>query len=153
MKSALLSRSTLILAVVLLTGVGCRKLKHSESGKTVTQIQGETPAPQGGKGGNATLKITPNHDGLIIDSCMVYIKYDASVIPFDNQFDDSAKARIIDGKTYATFSGLKTGNYYIFGRGWDLVRSEKVSGGMPFIITEEHKGTTHSFDLAIMDYE
>lgn len=153
MKSALLSRSTLILAVVLLTGVGCRKLKHSESGKTVTQIQGEAPAPQGGKGGNATLKITPNHDGLNIDSCMVYIKYDASVIPFDNMFDDSTKARKIDGVPVATFSGLKTGNYYIYGMGWDLVRSEKIRGGMPFIITEEHKGTTHSFNLAVMDYE
>jgi len=152
MKSALLSRLLMLLAVVAVIGVGCRKIKHNSNSTTVTVSPSQTPKPVAGKGGNATLKITPNHDTLNIDSCMLYIKYDAAVVPFDSTYDDSVRAINTTGIPIATFSGLKPGNYYLFAKGWDLVRSEKVKGGLPFVILEENKNTIHSFVLPIQNY-
>lgn len=90
----------------------------------------------GGKGGKATLKITTKHHGKDIDSCTVYIKYNELNTP--SSYDDSAKA-IFDsnGKPVVTFAGLKKGNYYLFGRGWDTTISNVVIGGLPFSIEDE----------------
>lgn len=154
MKSALLSRYLLLLAAVIFIGVGCKKIKQTENSTTVKYTPGTVaPKPVAGKGGGASLRITPNHDTLNIDSCMLYIKYDAQVVPFDGKYDDSAKALMIQGTPVATFSGLKTGNYYLLAKGWDLVRSQKVRGGLPFIVLEENANTVHSFVLPIQEYE
>lgn len=155
MKSALLSRYLLLLAAVILVGAGCKKIKRTENSVTVTTNNGETPKTTGGKGGNASFEITPNHNGIDIDSCMVYIKYDASVIPANGRFDDSTWAVRAD-KTQppvATFWGLKPGNYYIYGKGWDLVRSQHVHGGLPFIILQDNTNTTHIYNLPLMEME
>ncbi|HEY9177442.1 MAG TPA: hypothetical protein VIN07_07105 [Flavipsychrobacter sp.] len=155
MKSALLSRYLLLLAAVILVGAGCKKIKRTENSVTVTTNNGETPKTTGGKGGNASFEITPNHDGIDIDSCMVYIKYDASVIPANGRYDDSTWA-VRETKTQppvATFSGLKPGNYYIYGQGWDLIRSQHVHGGLPYIILQDNTNTTHIFNLPLMQME
>lgn len=155
MKSALLSRYLLLLAAVILVGAGCKKIKRTENSVTVTTNGGETPKSTGGKGGNASFEITPNHDGVDIDSCKVFIKYDASVIPVNNQFDDSVwavrDARDRTKPPVATFSELKPGNYYIYAKGWDIIRSVHVHGGLPFIIIEDHVNTTHIFNLPLME--
>lgn len=155
MKSALLSRYLLLLAAVILVGAGCKKIKRTENSVTVTTNGGETPKSTGGKGGNASFEITPNHNGVDIDSCMVYIKYDASVIPVNNQYDDSTWAvrdeRDATKPPVATFSSLKPGNYYIYAKGWDIIRSVHVHGGLPFIIIEDHVNTTHIFNLPLME--
>lgn len=95
--------------------------------------------PVGGLGGNATLKLTPRHHGRQIDSCTIYIKYDAVNPPADSVYDDSARCVLIDGVPVATFAGLKKGNYYLFGFGWDpqLSPPQNVRGGIPWTITEE----------------
>lgn len=155
MKSALLSRYLLLLAAVILVGAGCKKLKRTENSVTVTTNGGETPKSTGGKGGNASFEITPNHNGIDIDSCMVYIKYDASVIPQDGRFDDSAWA-VRENKTTppaAKFSWLKPGNYYVYAKGWDLIRSVHVHGGLPFIIIQDNVNTNHIYNLPLMEME
>ncbi len=155
MKSALLSRYLLLLAAVILVGAGCKKLKRTENSVTVTTNGGETPQSTGGKGGNASFEITPNHNGIDIDSCMVYIKYDASVIPQDGRFDDSAWA-VRENKTtppVAKFSWLKPGNYYVYAKGWDLIRSVHVHGGLPFIIIQDNVNTNHIYNLPLMEME
>lgn len=155
MKSALLSRYLLLLAAVILVGAGCKKLKRTENSVTVTTNGGETPKSTGGKGGNASFEITPNHNGIDIDSCMVYIKYDASVIPQDGRFDDSAWA-VRETKTtppVAKFSWLKPGNYYVYAKGWDLIRSVHVHGGLPFIIIQDNVNTNHIYNLPLMEME
>lgn len=88
-----------------------------------------------GKGGNATLRVTPRHHGINIDSCMVYIKYNSSEIA--STYDDSIWCVPSGGKPVATFSQLKKGNYYIYGKGWDPTIIQEVVGGIPFTITEE----------------
>lgn len=99
----------------------------------------DAPPEIGGKGGLATLKITPRHHGRQIDSCMIYIKYDAVNPPADSVYDDSARCVLINGIPIATFAGLKKGNYYLFGYGWDPLLSppQNVRGGIPWTVTEE----------------
>lgn len=152
MKSALLSRFLIILAATAFVGVGCKKLNHTSNSTVVTVSPDQPPKPVSGAGGTASFRIIPNHNGIDIDSCMVYIKYDAAVVPADKQYDDSVKAMIVDGKPIARFDNLLPGNYYLFGNGWDLVRSEHVHGGLPFVILEENKSTTHTFTLPLEQY-
>jgi len=157
MKSALLSRYTILLAAVILVGVGCKKIKSTSSTNTttITNPDGGTIVnpPTAGPGGEAGFRITPNHNNLNIDSCLVFIKYDAAVVPKDGKYDDSTWAKPDkDGVPVASFNGLKPGNYYLFGRGWDLIRSQKVKGGLPFTILEENKRAAHSLVLPIYSY-
>jgi len=91
--------------------------------------------PSGGKGGNATLRITPKHHQPAKDSVMVYIKYNTLDKP--SSYDDSARTQVIGTDTVATFTGLKKGNYYIYGYGWDPAIQQNIKGGIPYVITEE----------------
>lgn len=106
----------------------------------------EDPEPIGGKGGNAVLKVTPQHHGKNIDSCTIYIKYNAQDKPAT--FDDSVKCVMEGGKPVATFSGLKKGKYYLFGFGWDPSIGMSVKGGAPYTISQE---STQSYNLAVTE--
>jgi hypothetical protein len=101
--------------------------------------KGDDETPVGGPGGNATLKITPWHHDKMIDSCMIYIKYNAVNPPADSVYDDSARCVLVNGEPIATFAGLKKGNYYLFGYGWDpqLSPPQAVRGGIAWPVTEE----------------
>jgi len=90
----------------------------------------------GGKGGNAVLKITPQHHGRNIDSCTVYIKYNTLDAP-TGSYDDSALCVQIDSTPVATFTQLKKGKYYLYGKGWDPTILQGVKGGLPYTITQE----------------
>ena len=89
----------------------------------------------GGKGGSATLKITSKHHGKNIDSATIYIKYNAQDKP--TSYDDSVKCVMESGKPVATFTPLKKGKYYLYGKGWDKNAGNYVEGGIPYIISEE----------------
>lgn len=88
-----------------------------------------------GKGGNTTLKVTPQHHGQNIDSCTIYLKYNAKELPSD--FDEQTICIMENGKPVATFTGLKKGDYYIYGKGWDPSITQKVVGGIPYTVSEE----------------
>ncbi len=106
----------------------------------------EDPEPVAGKGGNAVLNIVPRHHAKIIDSCLVFIKYNAQDLP--SSFDDSVWCQPVNGVSTAIFSGLTKGQYYIFGRGYDEDIDQICIGGGPFTITEE--GNLH-YNLAITE--
>ncbi len=80
----------------------------------------------GGKGGKATLRVIPHHDGVDVDSCLIYIAY--NTLDTTKNYDDSAYCLPVNGRPTVIFSDLKPGNYYIAGKGWDLYKSVKVSG-------------------------
>jgi len=88
-----------------------------------------------GKGGNAVLKVTPQHHGKNIFDCMVYVKYNTQDKPA--AYDDSAKCTTVDGNPVATFTGLKKGNYYFYGHGYDPDIAQDVNGGLPYTVAEE----------------
>ncbi|MCD6062584.1 MAG: hypothetical protein K0R82_495 [Flavipsychrobacter sp.] len=113
---------------------------------SIISCEREDPDPIGGKGGNAVLKITPQHHSMNIDSCMVYIKYNTQDKPAS--FDDSTKCIMEGGKPVATFSNLKKGKYYLFGFGWDPSIGMAVKGGAPYTIKEE---SSQSYNLAVTE--
>ncbi len=106
----------------------------------------EDPEPKAGKGGNAVLHIVPRHHAKIIDSCLVFIKYNAQDLP--SEFDDSVWCKPVNGMSTATFTGLSKGQYYIFGRGYDEDIDQICIGGGPYTIEEE--GELH-YNLAITE--
>ena len=129
-----------LLCLFLLTGIFAASCKKSDDNNAATA----------GKGGNAVLKITPRHHGKQIDSCTIYVKYNAVDAPVNGVYDDSAKCVLTGGIPVATFSGLKTGNYYLYGYGWDptLVPPQHVRGGFAYPLQQE---TAQSYDLAISE--
>lgn len=92
-----------------------------------------------GKGGEATLKVTPQHHGNNIEQCVIYLKYNASTPPSATTegYDENIAVAMEDGKPVATFTKLKKGKYYIYGYGYDPTISQDVKGGIPFEITSE----------------
>ena len=90
-----------------------------------------------GKGGNATLRIVPKHhnENKNIVNGKIYIKYNAQDAP--STFDDSADCIMTSGVSTATFTGLKKGNYYLTGVGYDTSIKQSVKGGIPYTINAE----------------
>ncbi|MEO6832462.1 MAG: hypothetical protein ABI169_09670 [Chitinophagaceae bacterium] len=111
----------------------------------------DNPTPAiGGKGGNATLNVTPRHHGRQIDTCTIYIKYNSTDAPTNGQYDDSLQCVLVGGIPVASFTNLKKGNYYLYGFGWDptLTPPQHVKGGYAYSIQTE---TVQSVDLAISE--
>lgn len=124
MKNNIINKIAILALMFICVAASCNKNKNSV----------------GGKGGKATLKITPRHHINAIDSCTVYIKYNTLDKPGDGvqQYDESAKCVKVDGKPVATFTGLKQGKYYIYGYGWDPAIPDTVVGGMPYTISADN---------------
>lgn len=102
---------------------------------SLTACERDETITVGGKGGNATLKVTPQHHGDNIDSCTVYLKYNAQDKP--STYDEQVTCVMENGKPVATFANLNKGNYYVYGKGWDPGIEQEVDGGIPYTITEE----------------
>lgn len=119
-----ISRAFLLLT--LCVSVLACKDKRNTATPTTTSI--------GGKGGLATMHVAMDHDTFYVDSGMVYMKYNALVMPADKKFDDSSKMIMVQGKPVAIFTELKPGNYFLYGKGWDIKRSKTVYGTRPYTI-------------------
>jgi hypothetical protein len=101
-----------------------------------------------GKGGSATLSIIAQHHTVTknITTCKMYIKYNAQDVPA--YYDDSIQCNVSDSEAVGIFSGLKTGNYYIYGFGYDSSVKQNVKGGMPYTISAE---TNQTVNLAVTE--
>jgi uncharacterized membrane protein len=91
-----------------------------------------------GKGGNAVLRIVPEHHTIStnIINGKIYIKYNALDAP--SSFDDSTNCILSNGVPTGIFNNLKKGDYYIVGTGYDTSINEFVKGGLPYTIKEEN---------------
>ena len=112
----------------------------------------DNSAPIAGKGGNATLTLNLKHHGVghnLINS-KVYVKYNAQDVPSNRLYDDSLTAieDASDTLQIAVFSGLKNGNYYFYGTGYDTSIFKPVYGGIPFKITLQ---STQAYDLPVSE--
>ncbi len=103
-----------------------------------------------GTGGNTTLVVAPQHHGKPIDSCTVYLKYNTMDAPGTgtSNYDISAKVMMVNGTPVATFPGMKKGQYYVFGFGYDPSINQNVIGGIPYKITAD--GTVN-IDLPVSE--
>lgn len=79
----------------------------------------------GGKGGNVTIKISPEYYGEFVDTCIIYVKYGTLDAPASGVYDDSAVCVVTNDTSVATFTGLTTGLYYFLGVGYH------ATGGHP----------------------
>jgi hypothetical protein len=83
-----------------------------------------------GKGGYATLSITPQ-----------YIKYNTKNTPA--YYDDSVQTILQNGIPTAVFTELTKGDYYIYGIGIDTSIMQTVKGGIPYTIETETAQTIY----------
>ena len=86
--------------------------------------------------GKAMIKGRVMHHDLPIHESVVYIKYDAREFPGTSTGDYDASTPV-DADANFEFTGLKKGNYYLFGIGFDPEISETVIGGVPVIIKDK----------------
>jgi len=92
----------------------------------------------GGLGGHAVINIAAQHEARDIDSCWIYIKYNATEPSVLTGYDDSAIAAVKDlGRPLTAFGQLTTGNYYLFAKGYDPVYQQNVSGSIVVTIDRE----------------
>ena len=91
-----------------------------------------------GLGGTSVLSIMPtNALSGYVDSCTVYIKYNATQAPGNNVYDDSEVCKLVNGVSVATFSNLNVGNYYIHTKGYEsALTPPNVSGGQAYNILQ-----------------
>ncbi|MBS1771346.1 MAG: hypothetical protein JST82_00710 [Bacteroidetes bacterium] len=112
-----------------------------------------TPAPYAlaGKGGTAKLLINAKHHDYTLDSCTIYLRYDAVEMPtiYNWRFDDSMKVKPQSGGLYAIFDSLKQGNYYIWAKGWDpnyAAVADSVIGGTAFKVIDT---VTRTYNITV----
>lgn len=93
-------------------------------------------AKNAGTGGNNTIIATAKHHGLIIPEATIYIKYNSKDFPGENtSVYDDFKTAGKDGKV--TFEGLKRGDYYLYGIGYDSSIKQTVVGGIPIQLLQK----------------
>lgn len=121
-----------LMAGLMLLAAGCGKDDDSKGASTFS------------------LQVTPKHHGRAIDSCTIYIKYDAVDAPADGRYDDSAKCVPLNGAPVAVFSNLKRGNHYLYGYGWDpqLTPPKAVKGGYAY---PDNGDATQRVELAVSE--
>lgn len=87
-------------------------------------------AKNAGTGGNNIITATAKHHGKIIPNATIYIKYNAKEFPGEStSVYDDYKTAGADGKV--KFEGLKRGDYYFYGIGFDSAINQAVVGGIP----------------------
>lgn len=94
-----------------------------------------------GLGGNTTVVAKPKHHGVAIYSQSnypdsAYVKFNTQDFPGWNPSDYDAIFTGTAGEDHVTIPGLKTGHYYIWMAGFDTTIAERVTGGMPVMLTQ-----------------
>ena len=94
-----------------------------------------------GTGGNVTIAAFPKHHNMPMSSDSNYV--DSAFVKFNatNSLGSNASAYDLivpgePGEDHVHIEGLKTGKYFIFMTGFDTLISQRVSGGIPDVITQ-----------------
>lgn len=129
-------KSTVLLVVLALMAASC-----SKDGEKVANCRtcGETK-----------IVVDVMHHNSLIDTGMVYIKY--NTINATTEFDDSAKL-VKNSADYATatFNYKRVGNYYIYAKGYDKKLQEGVLGGVPVNITYDYQATGYKTTVPVSE--
>lgn len=83
-----------------------------------------------GLGGEATIKGHVKHHSALIPNAIIHIKFGAKESPGTSasSYDESVTA---DANAYYEITGLKKGDYYLYGVGMDSAIGKAVVGGIP----------------------
>jgi hypothetical protein len=82
--------------------------------------------PGRGQGGVGVITVLAQHNGKIIDTATIYIKYGSSTAVTISGYDDSVKTALNGQPATASFDSLRNGNYYIYCSG---LNADTVLGG------------------------
>jgi hypothetical protein len=83
-----------------------------------------------GTGGKVQLNIEAKHHTTPIPGCRIFIKYGAQEFPGSNTANYDASITL-DNNGKGSFTGLRKGDYYLYGVGFDPGLLENVTGGIP----------------------
>ena len=117
----------------------------------ITGITSLNSCSKPGLGGKNTVIVTPQHHGRNIPWVVVYIKFDTQELPgtspsnYDASFTTTGGSDSIN----VTVSGLKEGDYYFYGIGFDSLIMLPVTGGLP--VTLKNSSGTTSMNLPITE--
>ena len=94
----------------------------------------------GGANGSTTLVLSPEHHGEPIFSSATYkdsafIKFNAVNFPGDDPSQYDLVLEGEEGESHVHVENMKIGKYYVFMTGWDTTINERVSGGIPIVVT------------------
>jgi hypothetical protein len=110
-----------------------------------------TTCTKPGLGGKNTVLVTPQHHGRNIPWVVVYIKFGTQNLPGTSPSNYDASFTTTGGSdsVVVTVSGLKEGDYYFYGIGFDSLIMLPVTGGLP--ITLKNSSGTTSLNLPITE--
>lgn len=103
-----------------------------------------------GTGGKATIEGTVKHHIVPIPNTVVYIKYGATDFPGANVSQYDAHT-IADANAKYKFEGLRQGDYYLYGVGYDNNISQQVTGGLPVTIKYSDRKKTLETDVPVTE--
>ena len=145
-----------LVAVALLstTTISCKKKKGC---KDPISIKYDSDAEEddgsceyGGTGGNTTIVVKPQHHGVAIISKVGYV--DSAFVKFNATNSPGTSASSYDlviageeGEDHVHIPNLRPGKYYIMMTGFDSTIVQRVSGGIPYTLTQ----TSGEVDLAV----
>jgi hypothetical protein len=133
------------LALVLGMNSGCSKKKGCRDPLSISYDskaeEDDGSCLYAGLGGNTTIVAKPKHHGVPIINKVGYP--DSAFVKFNATESPGTKAGNYDkifvgeaGEDHVHLTGLKPGKYYIMMTGFDSTIVQRVSGGIPYILTQ-----------------
>jgi len=101
-----------------------------------------------GPGGTASIQGRVMHHDLPIPNATVFIKFGAVEQPGTESSDYDSSVKGSEDASYR-FDGLKKGNYFLYGIGYDSTIFQTVIGGIP--ITIEREGQVVQTDVPVTE--
>jgi hypothetical protein len=109
-----------------------------------------------GTGGNATLVVFPQHHGRAIINHVgypdtVFLKFGAKELPGLKAGDYDTYFIGKTGEDHVHCTGLKAGQYFLFGVGYDSTGLYRVAGGMSYKLKYKDRKSETDIDLAVTE--
>jgi hypothetical protein len=135
----------LAICVALFITPSCKKKKGCMDSNSVNydssaQVD-DGSCEYAGTGGNTMMVAFPQHHGVPIISKTVYV--DSAYIKFNTQNYPGNTAASYDlvlpgnvGENHVHIPNMKPGKYYIFMTGYDSTINQRVTGGIPYTLTQ-----------------
>jgi hypothetical protein len=144
MRVTFLLASIVLSIIFILPGCGKKKGCKDPASNNYDQDAEEDDGSctyTAGLGGNVTIVAFPKHHGVSIFSDSLYL--DSAFVKFNTSNSPGITASAYDkiyigeaGEDHVHLTGLKRGKYFIFMSGFDTSISQRVTGGIPYEVTE-----------------
>ncbi len=110
-----------------------------------------TACKKNGTGGDARIHGHVAHHVVKIPNAIVYIKYNATEFPGADVSKYNASTQASSGDGHYSFDGLRAGEYYIYGVGYDSAISAPVFGGIGVEIKYSERKETIEVNVPVVE--